>query len=159
MTIEIGTTGPTGDDLSAAKAAFIEAVRKGEAGLPLLQKILGSTKLSPEQQAVVDILAELEANPAPSQDDFEDAMEETAGLIQRELADLREANDTVAAALGACRYCWGGNPNCKECRGRGRSGSRAPDPDLFNELVMPAVRRARELRRAPTRRHSSRMRV
>jgi hypothetical protein len=158
MTLEIGTTAPAAaDDLSAAKLAFLDAVRKGEAGLPLLKKILGTTKLSPEQQAFVDILAELDA--APGEDDEEDDSGEPVSAMKRELADLREANDTVAAALGACRYCWGGDRNCQACRGRGRSGYRPPDPDLFNELVMPAVHRAREMKRTAIRQRSGRMRV
>ena len=68
--------------------------------------------------------------------------------MRRELADLREGNDTLAAALGACALCWGGDPDCVVCLGRGSPGYDLPDPALFNELVVPALRRVYGWQRA-----------
>jgi hypothetical protein len=71
--------------------------------------------------------------------------------VRQELADLREVNDTLAAALGACRACWGGDVRCPICGGDGRSGASPPDPRLFEALVVPAVRRMRaRAHRSPT---------
>jgi hypothetical protein len=56
---------------------------------------------------------------------------------------LRTVVDTLAMALGACAACWGTDPACPECGGGGRPGAGSPDPMLFRELVLPAVRRAR----------------
>jgi hypothetical protein len=152
MTIEIGSTEPpkAAMDLSAANLAFLEAVRTGNAGLPLLRTMLGDTKLNTEQQAFVDLLTQVEGNKIEAADEDENtsSLEE----LKEELSDLREANDTVAAALGACPICWGGDRSCKVCRGRGRAGFRPPDPDLFDELVVPAVQRARAMVRAGSRR-------
>lgn len=67
--------------------------------------------------------------------------------IRQELEDLRKVNDTLAAALGACAVCWGGNPNCEACEGEGHAGAYDPQPRMFNELVVPAVQRARSLKR------------
>jgi len=58
-----------------------------------------------------------------------------------ELEVLRERNDLLADALGACPVCWGGDVRCPRCRGRGRPGGRLPDPEAFLALVAPAVRR------------------
>jgi hypothetical protein len=153
MTIEIGTTEPAnaGMDLSAAKLAFLEAVRTGQAGLPLLRTMLGNAKLSTEQQAFVDLL-EAESKKTAAADEDEDEETSSQQELRQELADLREANDTVAAALGACPICWGGDRSCDVCRGRGRAGFRPPDPDLFDELVVPAVQRARAMVRTGSRR-------
>ena len=41
-----------------------------------------------------------------------------------ELERLRERNDVLAFALGACHVCWGQEPTCPVCRGAGRVGSR-----------------------------------
>jgi hypothetical protein len=57
-----------------------------------------------------------------------------------EIKLLRERCDTVAAALGACALCWGHEPACRACRGRGLPGRSLPDEALFFEYVMPAVR-------------------
>jgi hypothetical protein len=65
---------------------------------------------------------------------------EVRGLRQ-ELERLREVNDTLAAALGACPLCWGEDAGCRICHGRGGPGSRRPDRALFTRFVAPAARR------------------
>lgn len=49
----------------------------------------------------------------------------------------------LAAALGACE-CWGLQADCESCRGHGSSGWTAPDPELFDEFVRPAIARLSE---------------
>ena len=56
-----------------------------------------------------------------------------------ELGSTRERLDMLAAALGACALCWGQEPCCRACRGRGQPGFALPDEPLFEELVLPAV--------------------
>jgi len=144
MTIEVGTTEPAASTatLSPAAIAFLDAVRKGEGGAPLLKKILGEAKLSAEQQALVDLLLETQnqADEATGEVIEDDRSPEDC---RQELSNLREGNDTLASALGACPICWGGDRGCEVCRGRGRPGYRPPDPALFNELVVPAIQRVR----------------
>jgi hypothetical protein len=77
--------------------------------------------------------------------------EMTADVLERlyaEVEELRLRNRTAAAALGACRRCWGEAPDCPVCHGRGRPGGRSPDPVLYHELVEPAVRRRARQERA-----------
>ena len=77
--------------------------------------------------------------------------EMTADVLERlyaEVEELRLRNRTAAAALGACRRCWGEAPDCPVCHGRGRPGGRTPDPVLYHELVEPAVRRRARQERA-----------
>lgn len=62
---------------------------------------------------------------------------------------LIELTDSLAAALGACPACWGEDEHCDECRGRGGPGAFLPDEEAFADVVLPAIRRMRELRRAP----------
>lgn len=59
----------------------------------------------------------------------------------RELAELRNRNDALAMALGACHLCWGDDPECEMCHGRGRTGSTIPDKKLFTEFAGPAAHR------------------
>ncbi|MFJ7158154.1 hypothetical protein ACIQUQ_24905 [Streptomyces sp. NPDC101118] len=71
-----------------------------------------------------------------------------------ELNDQLEAAyatlDDLAAALGACPGCFGGDPACRWCRGRGKPGFTAPEPEPFDRLVRPAVvAHARLHRRVP----------
>lgn len=63
--------------------------------------------------------------------------------MRAELDELRERNELMAAALGACHVCWGTDRDCPECRGRGRPGAGRPDMELFKQIVAPAVRRVR----------------
>lgn len=72
-------------------------------------------------------------------------------LVKRtwaELEALRERNDTLAAALGACHLCFGTDPLCPRCGGRGVPGSRAPDPAAYREYVVPAIQRVRAIAEA-----------
>ena len=55
---------------------------------------------------------------------------------------LTDRNVLLAAALGACE-CWGEDGGCRDCAGAGAPGWIPPDPELFAEYVVPAVRRAR----------------
>lgn len=63
--------------------------------------------------------------------------------LQAELKKLQALGDTLALALGACHVCWGEEDDCPACFGRGQVGSFAPDRELFNQYVLPALRRAR----------------
>lgn len=67
--------------------------------------------------------------------------------LAAELHVLQARNDAVSAALGACYVCWGDDPACEVCGGRGSPGFFDPDESLFAELIAPAVDR-------PGRRHA-----
>jgi hypothetical protein len=60
--------------------------------------------------------------------------------ILAELKEIRSRCDDLALALGACPLCWGKDPECRACRGRGHPGFSVPDRKLFVEFVLPAVR-------------------
>jgi hypothetical protein len=62
--------------------------------------------------------------------------------MRDELEELRERQDRLAAALGACADCWGEDPECEVCGGMGAPGSFVPDPRLYRTLVSPACRAA-----------------
>ncbi|MDX6392223.1 MAG: hypothetical protein QOJ73_3286 [Streptosporangiaceae bacterium] len=51
-----------------------------------------------------------------------------------------DTNILLAAALGACQ-CWGLRAGCRLCGGYGSAGWAEPDPELFEELVGPAIAR------------------
>ena len=60
--------------------------------------------------------------------------------MRDELEELRERQDRLAAALGACADCWGEDPECEVCGGMGAPGSFVPDARLYRALVSPACR-------------------
>ena len=80
----------------------------------------------------------------------ETAIQEDTEAMTAELAALRERSGVLAHALGACEHCWGTDPQCRGCRGTGGPGTFLPDPALFQELVVPAIRRARRHHEAMT---------
>lgn len=82
------------------------------------------------------------------------AEEKLRGIVRGvmdELQILRERNNLLAAALGACYVCWGEDAECAVCGGAGQPGSVRPEPHLFARLVAPAVH-ASGARRPPVRR-------
>ncbi|MBN8500728.1 MAG: hypothetical protein J0M19_06220 [Sphingomonadales bacterium] len=58
--------------------------------------------------------------------------------IARQLHDAGRAAaqrlSRLAAALGACGLCWGDDPACLGCRGRGKPGMIRPDMEMRAEL-------------------------
>ena len=60
--------------------------------------------------------------------------------LRAELDQLREVNDALAAALGACYLCWGKDAGCPVCHGTGRPGTTMPDKRLFARFVAPVLR-------------------
>jgi len=81
-------------------------------------------------------------------DDDQGPSSEVEQVDDSELESLREVNDTLALALGACPDCWGGDNHCSECNGDGSPGYSMPEASLFNELILPAVRRINQSRQA-----------
>lgn len=70
-------------------------------------------------------------------------LRQTMEQMYRELETLRERNDTLAEALGACHLCWGEDIECPVCSGTGHPGASMPDRAMLVELVTPAVQRLR----------------
>lgn len=121
----------------------------------VFRSAMASAGLTADQQAVLDLILAI-----PDGDEAGNAAQFGAGdeedldgpeairAMQQELIDLRHVNDTVAAALGACPLCWGGDSGCAACHGRGGAGYAVPDLDLFARWVVPATERMRSLSRA-----------
>jgi len=84
------------------------------------------------------------AAAAQREDDFEE-LRDTVQRACAELDVLRERLGALSDALGACRLCFGSDPACQACRGRGSPGGRAPVPAAFRLYVLPAVRRAQKI--------------
>lgn len=59
-----------------------------------------------------------------------------------------DINILLAAALGACE-CWGLQADCVLCQGRGSAGWIQPEPELFDQLVRPAIARLPAIRTDP----------
>jgi hypothetical protein len=104
-----------------------------------------------DQSRVID----MEAAPTPAEEEEAAAaamearsrelneLREKMNMMLTELELLRQRNDTLAAAVGACCLCWGQNIDCRSCRGRGGPGFCIPDESLFEEFVLPAIRTLR----------------
>lgn len=131
------------DDMAPA---ILEALGNGRLDATLVRSFLGKAGLSAEHEALLGALLDSKSK-AP------DAGDQASEQALLELRDLRQVNDTVAAALGACRLCWGGDRRCLECLGEGTAGFAPPDLTLFERLVVPAVRRVGALRRGTERRY------
>ena len=79
-------------------------------------------RLSETQQAMHDLREKIEA-------------------VYAELEILRQRNDLLAIAFGACSLCWGEDLQCPVCGGDGQPGFVEPDHQLFMQFVAPAMRR------------------
>jgi len=147
-------------------AQLLQQLGDGGDSDALMQTLLGSATMTPQASMLADWLrnnaddlvgddpddndAEIERLLAIAENEQFDAgqADTETDADSEELETLREVNDTVAAALGACPSCWGGADECPTCGGNGAAGSMDMNEALFTELVMPAVRRYRLNRQA-----------
>jgi hypothetical protein len=111
------------------------------------QKAIASAR---ENLPVIDVEAsEVDAEVEEIHEQGENSAAELSELRQymkgmfSEIKLLRERNDALAAAVGACCLCWGQNLECRSCRGRGGPGFCMPDESLFEEFVLPAIQTLR----------------
>jgi hypothetical protein len=124
----------------------------------MLAKHLAERKASNslrEQARVIDVEASEVDTKLPTEEthnQWEDSAASLAELRQHlngmlsEMKLLRDRNDALAAAVGACCLCWGESLECRSCRGRGGPGFCMPDETLFVEFVLPAVQTLRAQR-------------
>ncbi|CUH82543.1 hypothetical protein [Tropicibacter naphthalenivorans] len=162
-------TGSAKMDPAAAMALFQTLSKGGDDASPeSLIRLLGSQSNDPTASMLASMLMEGLGDDEEEEDDAaDDSFAEIDKLLAlaeddtlppdaaapdqpdtAELEALRELNDTLADALGACPSCWGGEHACPDCGGTGAPGSRLPDKALFHELILPAVRRINQTRPA-----------
>ena len=65
----------------------------------------------------------------------------TAKRLREELDDSQDLLDDLSRALGACHECWGEDNRCPACRGDGQPGFFKPDRQLFDQFILPAIRK------------------
>ncbi len=75
--------------------------------------------------------------------------------LAEELAAVRQVNENLALALGACAECMGEDPSCPSCRGSGGPGTSDPHPGLYRRFVRPAVMRVQSRKRPGTKQSAS----
>ncbi len=63
------------------------------------------------------------------------------GAAREQMELLQARSDGLASALGACGLCWGNDPVCMQCAGRGRPGWTRPDPAAFALWIEPALQK------------------
>jgi hypothetical protein len=123
----------------------------------LIAKYLAARQVSGSENFSEEEAIEVEGKAVYAEEEQRVAVEEferLAQVVQRlqrqvtklcaELDQLREVNDALAAALGACYLCWGKDAGCPVCHGTGHPGSAMPDKRLFAQFVVPTLRTLQE---------------
>ncbi len=138
----------TGNPTEAgAPPSMQELLQQLSEGNPRLQAVTRYLALRQQAAAEAEAAAQVEEPDEPAEESPANGLlqrPETRRVIHNllvELEELRQRNDTLSLALGACYLCWGEDLTCPECQGRGRPGSALPDPVLFAGWVSPAARR------------------
>jgi hypothetical protein len=114
-------------NLIAKQIAAAQQPKQAESHLPVVREV------------EAEVVADLTRGTSQTLSDGA-SMEVEPERILAELKELRSRCDDLASALGACPFCWGKDPKCRACKGRGHPGFSVPDRKLFVEFVLPAVR-------------------
>lgn len=131
---------------------LLEKLTSGPGTAPRMSEVLAQLgEADPRMALLAKYFAQRETEQSDDEEDppveaerRRESFERLQRILKRlyaELEELRQRNDGLAAALGACYLCWGENPECDLCAGTGVPGSRAPDEILLSHYVTPAVRR------------------
>lgn len=109
----------------------------------LLQSVLAE---NPELAQYAELFKQLTQNESPS-DDIQKRLRKVTSIaknLKEDLDDALERLEELAHALGACDeyLCLLGYfDRCPKCKGEGQPGFFKPDRDLFNQLILPALRK------------------
>lgn len=138
---------------SAGDNALITALLAAQSGTgdntmlsTLLQALQASRAAAPQavpdkaEEAIKPTAAEDSDRGMPADADVQALVDHARGMEQ-EIELLRQRNDSLAAALGACYLCVGQNSACPICQGRGVPGRQAPHPGHFRFWVQPVLDR------------------
>jgi len=119
---------------------------------PLAQQL--QERLAAGSRPVEDVpeqAGEESAEPEPEILDPVSTPEGDAGRLKSyaksmysELKIMRARNRRLAEALGACHLCWGEDHCCEYCAGDGGIGAFLINPNLFTEVVGPAMEQVRQ---------------
>lgn len=93
-------------------------------------------------QQQLELEAQRQAEALRNQEHHRQRMEKLRHRFEEMDAELRWSRrklDDLAQALGACPTCWGEDPRCRLCRGRGKSGFLMPEPEYFERYVTPIL--------------------
>ncbi len=141
----------SGDGACLDPSELLAQMGNGNPLLNIFMKQMAEKKEadSARQLSPVIDMEPLEENPelsdeaARESEGISDAMlgklQQQVDSMSAEMNLLRERNDLLAAAVGACCLCWGQDLGCRSCRGRGGPGFSIPDESLFGEYVVPAI--------------------
>ena len=127
--------------LAPDPAAMLQDLAAGDSRMAALMELMQAQRGQPCNDLEApderdELIAEISARL--------DAAEARLTKMTRIARQLHEAGRSaslrlsrLAAALGACGLCWGDDPACLGCRGRGRPGMVRPDPQIRAELFGP----------------------
>lgn len=94
------------------------------------------------QEGGVNYQASPVGNPRAQYREHLQKLKEKVAAVYLELREMRNRNEMLALALGACKECWGRDPDCPSCLGQGKPGAYTVDPLLFEQFVEPACSQA-----------------
>jgi hypothetical protein len=128
------------DDLRSRLMQMLAGRGGGDASAQLQEVLLARLNQRPPGDPLRDVVAQmLKQRGAPASKPQTDPH-----VLLRAARDalnaMQSRNAIIAAALGACRECWGEELECPECKGAGGPGWIAPDPTAFETWVAPAIR-------------------
>jgi hypothetical protein len=128
------------DPLAALKAQFTGQAGDNPALSMLLQFMQQRSAPAPAPVPCEEPPPARSARDEQLQADL-DVMVRGHAQLAAELDRLRQRNDALAAALGACHLCFGDDAWCPRCGGRGRPASRRPESAAFDHYVRPLLER------------------
>ena len=118
-------------------AQLLHDLAGGDARMQMLLRLMQAQRSPSNDDEVPDERDELIAELSGRLDAAEARLTKMT-RIARQLHDAgrlaaRRLSE-LAAALGACGLCWGDDPACRGCHGRGRPGMVRPDPEMRAQL-------------------------
>jgi hypothetical protein len=147
-----GAPGANSPDPLGALKAQLAAQAQSNPGLAVLLQLMEQrpAAVAEERRAEEDAGATIHVSPDDERMRADmQVLVQGAEQLSAEVDRLRQRTDALAAALGACHLCFGEDAWCPHCGGRGKPGSRRPEPCAFSRYVRPVLQRMQRAAAAP----------
>lgn len=121
----------------AMMSNLMEQMGQNDPAMMMMMQMMQNQQSTGDDEDEVQTAKELEVRLSETERELGIVRAEAKKLLAAHRGAIERLGD-LSAALGACGICWGDDPDCAGCHGRGHIGMIRPDLQIRARLLGPA---------------------